>query len=56
MWTLADHLSDRGANAWYGLRAWLLVQEFLPRDFEVANYFWSENPDLLYRQVSTYSL
>jgi N-hydroxyarylamine O-acetyltransferase len=24
--------------------------EFLPKDFEVANYFWSENPELLYRQ------
>jgi hypothetical protein len=35
------------------MRACLSVQAFLPRDFEVANYFWSENPELLYRQVST---
>jgi len=32
-----------------------LLQEFLPKDFEVANYFWSENPDLFYRQVGSSS-
>lgn len=34
----------------------LFVQEFLPKDYDVANFFWSQNPDLTYRQVCSHGV
>lgn len=32
------------------------MQEFQPKDYEVANWFWSQNKDLRYSQVTTIAL